>query len=123
MNNMHNSQHATSVKSLLVIVVLQLVVLQVQAVSMPSNVSHEPCSHHKMQSEMTGLTHSKSSEDECEHCEDANLDCNNGCDTSGIYTLNYVPEINLDNVHSFYILKENKSLLAVSQQPNLRPPR
>ena len=113
---MHNGQHATSVKSLLVIVVLQLVVLQVQAISMPFNTSHEPCSHHKMQSEMTGLTHSESS-------EDANLDCNNGCDTSGIYTLNYAPEINLDNVHSFYILKENKSLLAVSQQPNLRPPR
>lgn len=46
------------------------------------------------------------------------------CDhTLNLMFLAYDSKIQLENFHSFYYIKKNKSLLAVSLLPKLRPPR
>ena len=123
MTNKYNNKNASFVKSLIVIIALQLVVLQVQAISMPFNINQHKCNHSLMKAEMVSHSGDQISSNECEHCDDFNLDCFNSCNSPSIYSLAYNSEMNLENFHFFYYLENNKSLFAVSQQPNLRPPK
>lgn len=123
MTNKYNNKNASLLKSLLVIIALQLVVLQVQAISMPFNINQHKCNHSLIKGEMVSHSGDQLSSVACEDCDDFNLNCFNSCNSPSIYSLTYNAEINLENLHSFYYLENNKSLFAVSQQPNLRPPK
>ena len=118
-------------KSLIVIMSMQLVVLQVKAITV-SSTHHQPCSQMEMatdfiQDEHHGAHHTSAkaekSMDKCQHCEDFSLDCYNGCHTSAMYTLSFVPYIELAQSGSFYLSPSFKQLVSFSQQPVLQPPR
>ncbi len=118
-------------KSLIVIMSMQLVVLQVKAITV-SSTHHQPCSQMEMatdfiQDEHHAVHHASTDteklSDKCQHCEDFSLDCYNGCHSSAMYTLSFVPHLELTQSGSFYLSPVSKQLVSVFQQPALQPPR
>lgn len=124
MINTHSIKKAIGLKSLLVIVVLQFIVLQAQAMSMASLLYQKNCHHSESNAD---YSHSHSKEhalSACAHCEEANLDCDNSCDISSLVSLVDKRVGNLDgSTHPLYFNWLNTNHIAALVLPNLRPPR
>jgi len=124
MTNTQNNKITIGLKSLLVILVLQFVVLQAQAMSTASLLYQKNCHHSESH---TDYSHSHNKEQVlavCAHCEEANFDCDNSCDIPSLVSLVDKRIGNLDSgVHSLYFNWINRNHIAVLTLPNLRPPR
>ena len=126
--NNKNWHHSRVLKSLLLIITLQLVVLQVKALSMPHAINQKPCS--EMTTNMAEHAHKSGSvlpneeqADSCTHCENSDLDCYNSCHTASLLTLVFEIIPDLKNMDTFLYLASNKTLIAISLRPAFKPPR
>lgn len=130
MNLINNKdwQHSRVLKSLLLIIGLQLVVLQVKALTMPVSMSHEPCSEmilsHQEHFQQNDLAlENEQATVSCSNCEDMSLDCHNSCYTASLITLSFNTALDLINHRNSLSPANNKTLIAVSLQPSIKPPR
>ncbi len=126
--NNKNWQHSRILKSLLLIIGLQLVVLQVKALTMPVSMNHVPCSemvmsHHEHSHKTDSIIEDEVQATSCSHCKDVNLDCHNSCYTAGLFTLSFDISLDLINQRNSLSPANLKTFIAVSQQPSIRPPR
>lgn len=128
LRNNKNWQHSKVLKSLMLVFVLQLVVLQVKALSMPVSMNHEPCSemaitHNNHSQESASVSTTEQLTESCSHCEDINLDCHNSCNTASLITLLLSTDLDLINYRNTLYPASNKTFIAISQRPSLKPPR
>jgi len=128
LRNNKNWHYSRALKSLLVIISLQLVVLQVKALSMPVSINHEPCSEmaitYNNYSQKSGsVSATEQLTKSCSHCEDINLDCHNSCNTASLITLSLSIDLDLINYRNTLYPASNKTFIAISLQPSIKPPR
>jgi hypothetical protein len=128
LRNNKNWHYFRALKSLLVIIVLQLVILQVKALSMPVSMNHESCSeivkthnNHSQKSDSVSTTEQLT--ESCSHCEDSNLDCHNSCHTASLFTLVFEIAPDSMDMSNFLYPVSNETFIATSLQPSFKPPR
>ena len=118
-------------KSLLVIISMQLVVLQVKAITV-SSTHHQPCSQMEMATDFIpdehqhthhDLVSSEHASDKCLHCEDISQGCYSGCHISPMYSLSFVSDLELTQLTALYLSSAENKLVSLFQQPGLQPPR
>ena len=126
--NNKNWQHSRVLKSLLLIITLQLVVLQVKALSVEHAVDQRPCSEmamsqaaHSHKSEVVNPINKKA--DSCDHCNDGVLKCDNSCHAVSLLTLMLETASDLIKVNGFLYPTNNKILIAILQRSTFKPPQ
>jgi len=126
--NNKNWQHSRVLKSLLLIITLQLVVLQVKALSMPHAMNQGPCSemsmsHHDHSQKSAAALSTEELADSCSHCDDGDLDCHNSCHTASLITLVFEIDADLINMSTVLHPTSNKTFIATLLRPSFKPPR
>ena len=129
LNNNKNWQQSRAIKSLLLIIALQLVVLQVKALSMPHAINQGPCSemstghHDHSQKSDTVLASEERAEDACPHCGVSSLDCHNSCYSASLIALVFEIVPDLKSTDNTLYPASIKTLVGTSLQFTFRPPR
>ena len=129
LNNNKNWHQSRVIQSLLLIIALQLVVLQVKALSMPHAINQGPCSemskshHEHSQKSGTVVVGEERAEDDCPHCGVSSLDCHNSCYSASLIALVFDIVPDLENTNDSLDPASIKTLVGTSLQFTFRPPR